>query len=290
MFLALLEVKSYTLIMIKTIYMVSLLTVASCAQQLPDFTSRLSARMPVEASSEAIGEYSLGCLLGAQTFSGEENGLVLSQTKRGRYWAHPDLINILTKAGEYFFKTDKKLIIGDLSQSRGGPTLTGHNSHQTGLDVDIWFRILTAKEKISFKDLETLDMNSFKELGDDQVRLIKFFASDSSVDRIFINPLFKKKLCEKPGKLSTEEHHKLRAWWGHDDHIHVRLKCPAGNKDCISQKFIPAGDGCGEDLNWWFTDEALAGDVDIAYEDLKKVYLNKVKKLPERCSLYKEIF
>lgn len=269
-----------------------MLSLFSCGHQLPDFTSRLSTRMPVSVAPEAIGEYSLGCLVGAQTFTGKENGLVISQMKRGRYWGHPDLINLLTKAGNEFYQTDKKLIIGDLSQSRGGPTLTGHNSHQTGLDVDIWFRIPSAKETISFRDLETLEMNSFKELGEDQIRLIKFFAKEASVDRIFINPSFKKKLCSDQGslKLSSEEHHKLRAWWGHDDHIHVRLKCPEGNTKCVSQKPIPVGAGCGEDLNWWFTEEAKTGDADATYDDLKKTYLNKIKKLPDACSSYFEIF
>ena len=30
------------------------------------------------------------------------------------------------------------LLIGDMSQPRGGPMATGHASHQIGLDVDVW--------------------------------------------------------------------------------------------------------------------------------------------------------
>lgn len=260
--------------------------VTGCAHNLPDYTSRLSTRLPEQGKAEALGEYSLGCLSGAQTFTGKEKGLLLSQMKRGRYWGHPDLINLLTRAGEEFNKSNKRLIIGDLSQSRGGPTLTGHNSHQNGLDVDIWFKMLSAKEELSFRELETEDMKSMESLGPDQVKLIQYFTQDNSVERIFINPAFKKKLCQDKS-LTAEEHHKLRAWWGHDDHIHVRLKCPADNSQCVSQKPIPAGDGCGEDLNWWFTDEAKAGDGDSTWEDLKSVYLSKVNKLPKECEFYK---
>lgn len=245
--------------------------------------------MPVEGKTEAIGEYALGCLQGAQTFNGNEKGLHLSQMKRGRYWGHPDLIKLLTKAGEDFYKSNKTLIIGDLSQSRGGPTLTGHNSHQNGLDVDIWFKMPGAKEELSLRILETEDMKPVVELDEDQIKLVKYFSQDTSVERIFINAAFKKKLCESK-KLTADEHHKLRAWWGHDDHIHVRLKCPAENTSCISQKPIPAGDGCGEDLNWWFTEEAKAGGADATWEDLKAVYLSKVKKLPKECSFYEETF
>jgi penicillin-insensitive murein endopeptidase len=263
--------------------------ITSCGHQLPDFTSRLSSRLPTESKSEAIGDYSLGCLQGAQTFTGNEKGIVLSQMKRGRYWGHPELIKILTEAGNEFNKAHKKIIIGDLSQSRGGPTLSGHNSHQTGLDVDVWFKVLPSEENLSLRTLETEEMKPMKDLGDDQIKLIKFFTQNTSVERIFINPAFKRKLCLS-SSLSAEDQHKLRAWWGHDDHIHVRLKCPADSPKCISQKPIPAGDGCGEDLNWWFTDEAKFGALDSSWNELKSLYLDKVNRLPAKCSQYKETF
>lgn len=268
------------------------LFVVGCSHHLPDYTSRMSTRLPTESKPEAIGEYALGCLSGAQTFTGQEKGIILSQTKRGRYWGHPDLINLLTRAGEEFHKKKMSLIIGDLSQSRGGPTITGHNSHQTGLDVDVWFQMPSIKEKMSFKTIETEDMKPQSDLNADQIKMIQFFARDPSVERIFINPGFKKKLCSTsaPYKLSADEHHRLRAWYGHDDHIHVRLKCPVDSPLCVSQKPIPDGDGCDENLEWWFTEEAKAGDPDISWEELKQLYLNKVEKLPAQCSFYYETF
>ena len=87
-----------------SVFLVFLFFTISCSHNLPDFTSRLSTRLPTESKTESIGEYSLGCLQGAQTFTGKEKGLILSQVKRGRYWGHPDLINLLTRAGEEFNK------------------------------------------------------------------------------------------------------------------------------------------------------------------------------------------
>lgn len=265
--------------------------IASCSHQLPDFTSRLSSRMPSNASTQAIGEYSLGCLQGGKTFTGKEKGLLISQMKRGRYWGHSDLIDLLTRAGTEFAKEKKTLIIGDLSQSRGGPTLTGHNSHQNGLDVDVWFKVLSEKDEFSFYARETEEMLPIERPEIDQIKMIHFFASDASVERIFINPSFKRMLCADSGstRLSDNELHKLRAWWGHDDHIHVRLRCPSDSPSCVSQMPIPPGNGCGEDLNWWFT-EGARDKGDFTWEETKSAYLKKVNNLPKECSFYSELY
>jgi penicillin-insensitive murein endopeptidase len=273
----------------KYLFIINIFFIVSCAHHLPDFTSRLSVRTPTDGGSRAIGEYALGCLQGAQTFTGKEKGILISQMKRGRYWGHPDLIHLLTRAGAEFDKSHQTLILGDLSQSRGGPMITGHNSHQIGLDVDVWLKILAQNNGLSFRAAETEEMKPINEPGEDQIKLIKFFADDTSVERIFINPSFKKKLCQDL-KLTALEQHKLRAWWGHDDHIHVRLKCPSDSPSCISQKPIPEGDGCGKELDWWFTEEAKNSEDDESYEGMKKAYLEKIAKLPKECSFYHETF
>ncbi|MCA9809655.1 MAG: penicillin-insensitive murein endopeptidase, partial [Candidatus Dadabacteria bacterium] len=83
-------------------------------------------------------------------------------------------------------------------------------------------------------------------------KIVKTAASYADVDRIFVNPFVKRKLCsEYPGELWLA---KLRPWYGHDGHFHVRLKCPAGNVSCVPQEPINTHDtGCGSDLASWFT-------------------------------------
>jgi penicillin-insensitive murein endopeptidase len=73
---------------------------------------------------------------------------------RDRNWGHPRLLDFLER-----FANDARhldhwpgLLVGDMSQPRGGPMVTGHTSHQIGLDVDIWLtpmpdRILTPQER-----------------------------------------------------------------------------------------------------------------------------------------------
>jgi penicillin-insensitive murein endopeptidase len=50
---------------------------------------------------------------------------------------------------------------------------------------------------------------------------------------------------------------RVRAYWGHNYHFHIRIKCPAGETTCEAQDPLPPGDGCDKSLAWWFTDEAL---------------------------------
>ena len=58
---------------------------------------------------------------------------------RNRNWGHPKLVAFLERLAEKAKKVGwNGLLVGDMSQPRGGPMLTGHASHQVGLDADIW--------------------------------------------------------------------------------------------------------------------------------------------------------
>ena len=69
---------------------------------------------------------------------------------------------------------------------------------------------------------------------------------------ILVDPLIKRALCQGVrGDRSWLK--KIRPWPGHADHFHVRLLCPPGATQCVDQAPVPAGDGCGKDLDYWFT-------------------------------------
>ena len=86
--------------------------------------------------------------------------------------------------------------------------------------------------------------------------IIKMAAENPRVERIFVNAAIKKALCRDTGH-DRSWMSKVRAYWGHDYHFHVRLTCPHDSPECKPQTPPPAGDGCGKDLDWWFTDEVL---------------------------------
>ena len=62
-------------------------------------------------------------------------------------------------------------------------------------------------------------------------------------------------MCANAGRGDAAWLRKIRPWWDHTDHLHVRLNCPKGAPGCVDQDPLPPGDGCKEAI-WWVT-EAL---------------------------------
>ena len=79
--------------------------------------------------------------------------------------------------------------------------------------------------------------------------VLKAAASDPRVARIFLFPGAKVQMCnDETGDRSYLR--KIRPWYGHHYHFHVRLNCPSGAKSCVAQNPPPAGDGCAEAEQW----------------------------------------
>ncbi|HAP80760.1 MAG TPA: penicillin-insensitive murein endopeptidase, partial [Enterobacteriaceae bacterium] len=81
--------------------------------------------------------------------------------------------------------------------------------------------------------------------------MIKLAALDDEVTRIFVNPAIKQQLCLDAGT-NRDWLNKVRPWFAHRAHMHVRLRCPADSLECVEQAPPPPGDGCGEELQSWF--------------------------------------
>jgi len=182
---------------------------------------------------------------------------------RNRNWGHPNLVALVEKLAVEAREHDgwAGLLVGDMSQPRGGPMSSGHASHQVGLDVDIWLTPMPAtrltgreREELSATSMLAADKVSVdpKLWTDAHVRVLMRAASYPKVERIFVHPAIKKALCETA---AGESHRgwlkKVRAYWGHDDHFHVRIACPKGMPGCESQAPLPADDGCGSELTRW---------------------------------------
>lgn len=220
-----------------------------------------------DGAAQSIGAYTAGCLRGAVALPQDGVGYQTMRLSRKRVYGHPDLIQFIEKLGQTTAAEGLGvLLIGDLGQPRGGPTLTGHRSHQTGLDVDIWYLLSqeAAARSLSFNERETWGAPSVLAVRSDAVdagrwslaneKVLEAAARMPEVERIFVNPGVKRQLCAS--RTPHDWLRKVRPWWGHDDHFHVRLKCPAGSSQCQGQESIPEGDGCDASLDWWFSAEA----------------------------------
>jgi penicillin-insensitive murein endopeptidase len=235
---------------------------------------------PTQDASRSIGRPSAGCLAGAVALPWDGPGFRVVRLKRHRYFGHPRLIHFLEALGaEMDQEKLPSLSIGDLGLPRGGPMPTGHLSHQIGLDVDIWFLKPLSEDREQAASRSVLK-NSLLDPAlwtETQEKMLKDAVAYDEVDRIFVNPLIKKEFCKKFPKEPWLA--KLRPWWGHDDHFHVRLKCPPEDKACINTDPIPSGNGCDSTLEWWFGPEA----VEKGKEDDKKSKSRALPLLPDEC-------
>src|SRR5690606_16147348 len=117
--------------------LVTLLAIPAAAQQ-PARDLFSAVPLPSSSAPEPIGSYARGCLAGGVRFADDGPGWQAMRLSRNRHWAHPSLIAYLQwLAGAVQADGWRGLLVGDLSQPRGGPMKGGHASHQTGLDADI---------------------------------------------------------------------------------------------------------------------------------------------------------
>lgn len=222
-----------------------------------------AVKSPAPLAARAIGTYARGCLAGAKPLAVDGPTWQAMRLSRNRRWGHPDLIALMEKfASEVKQDGWPGLLVGDISQPRGGPMLTGHASHQLGLDADIWFTPMPDR-RLSDKERETLSATSMLAKDnlsvdpavwtESRVKIIKRVASYPKVERVLVHPAIKKALCQAtPADADRKWLAKVRPYWGHFYHFHVRIGCPGNSPDCKPQAPIPGDDGCAKELDDWF--------------------------------------
>ena len=226
---------------------------------------RATAGAPLEA--RAIGFYSRGCLAGGQALPVNGETWQVMRLSRNRNWGHPDLIAFLERFAAKVPDVAgwPGLLMGDMAQPRGGPMITGHASHQIGLDADIWLtpmpdRDLSRAERENMSAVnmvrpDWLDVDT-ERWTPQHMAVLKAASEDRAVQRIFVNPAIKKALC-RDARGDRAWLAKIRPFYGHNYHFHVRMVCPRGEEACVDQDPIPAGDGCDASLDHWFSDAVL---------------------------------
>ncbi len=210
-------------------------------------------------SAAPFGSYSKGCVAGGVKLAETGPTWQAMRLSRNRNWGHPEVIDYIQKLSAKAARQPgwEGLYVGDISQPRGGPMLTGHRSHQLGLDVDIWM-LPPKRLNLSVAERESISSISMRRergafVNSSWTRqhheVLKAAASDPRVARIFVFPGAKVQMCnDEKGDRSWLR--KIRPWWGHHYHFHVRLSCPKGAQGCVNQDPPPAGDGCKDAEKW----------------------------------------
>lgn len=217
-----------------------------------------SVRYPLDGPPRVIGSYVAGCIAGAVELPWVGEYYQVMRLGRHRHYGHPQLIHFVERLSQQAAAPGKRLLIGDLSQPRGGPTPSDHRSHQSGLDVDIWYLQQPRERVISADETDRMEMPSMVHLVEGRLKTqwspryrdaLRLAALSPAVERIFVNAIIKRALCDS--EKDRQWLNKIRPWWGHDAHFHVRLGCPPDSTDCQPQKPLPPGDGCDAELTGW---------------------------------------
>jgi penicillin-insensitive murein endopeptidase len=261
---------------------------AQALRSLPPGAARRLFSMPAHPAqlpAAAIGAYGKGCVAGAIPLAPEGPGWQAMRLSRARNFGHPALVAWIEALAASARKDGwPDLLIGDMAQPRGGPMLTGHASHQLGLEVDIWLgaapaqRVLTVEEREELSAIDVvrpdlLDVNAH--FTPAQLALLRRAALTPEVDRIFVNAAIKQAACRD----STGERawlRKLRPWPGHSAHFHVALTCQ--DAGCAKRNPIAPGDGCGKELAHWFRE-----DVRFPKPDKRPPKILVLQDLPKAC-------
>ena len=246
--------------MILRIVLAAALLAASPAHAEPLAKELFGAKRTASAHKPApLGGYAKGCVAGAVQLPETGPTWQAMRLSRNRNWGHPETIGFIQRLSNNAAQQPgwSGLYIGDISQPRGGPMLSGHRSHQIGLDIDIWMRPATDLS-LSRRERENLSSVSMQRAEGAYVNgnwtrahheILKAAASDKAVARIFVFAGAKAQMC-KDETGDRRWLRKVRPWWGHHYHFHVRLSCPRGARGCVDQDPPPAGDGCAEAAEW----------------------------------------
>ena len=219
--------------------------------------------------SEAIGAYNRGCAAGLMELPETGPTWQAMRLSRNRNWGHPEALSYIARLSRFAATQPgwAGLYVGDISQPRGGPMISGHQSHQIGLDIDFWMlppkRLnlsRSQRENISSISVRAADQRGVNGNWTPQhAAILKHAASDPAVDRVFVTPPVKIEMCKTATRADRDWLQRIRPIYGHHYHFHVRLKCPRGSPGCVTQsptvrELSNGGNGCDDTLMWWVTD------------------------------------
>jgi penicillin-insensitive murein endopeptidase len=210
------------------------------------------------SAPRSIGFPNKGSLVGGKRLETSET----LHASREHRWGLPILVGLIERAAARV--ADKHpgaiLVVGDLSRESGGE-IKGHDSHESGRDVDLGFYLSKDGEPFITEEHLVIDREgsarSKSGVRFDDARNWTLVESllldrDARVMQIFVSYHLRTRLMREARRAnaSAEALERARAvlvaprtGQRHDDHFHVRIRCPKGQKDCVdfpARRFVGA--------------------------------------------------
>ena len=213
----------------------------------------------------SIGGYTKGCLAGAAELPADGPNWQVMRPSRNRAWGHPRADRLSRAARrDGAGRRDGRVSWSAISaQPRGGPMLTGHASHQIGLDADLWLtpmpdRRLSAAERDEMPATNVVAAN-----GDDVDPQVLAARAPQAARNRGAQPRGGTHFRQPGDQARAVPRGRRRSGLAapHPPVVGTQLSfpraagLPARRPACQDQPDPPAGDGCGADLAWWFTPE-----------------------------------
>ncbi len=219
------------------------------------FSDVITPGLIINPPNEVSGFYSNGAIL-TPTKVALRDHLFFFHPERDRSYSSTRMAETLyfsTAALTELFPESESLGVGDISAQKGGE-LSGHASHQNGLDVDVSFY---RSDFVAPAQMTSVVKNGVVSDDFDKLRnfsFIQIWVEQANAQRIFIDGAIKHSLCQwaydapeltsLTKEAKSEVLRRLRPYPNHDNHFHIRLRCPAESKKCLAQAEVPEGDGC----------------------------------------------
>lgn len=184
---------------------------------------------------QAVGLYWDGRLLNGQMFPAYGTGFFASKYFRRVQATTHDLQKVIEYAAlKIYDRYRKSILVGSLSQPGGGK-VSGHASHQNGLDADVYFI------RVNDQELGNLVVNGRVSRNFDTIKnyeFIKALVSTNRIRKVFVNRAIKRALCSYSRLQGLENdplQRKIAIESGHINHVHVRITCPITSPSCREQ-------------------------------------------------------
>lgn len=217
-----------------------LCTLGSTANSTPPASAQMKARTKPAPLARCLGSPHAGRLENGMRLQARPY-LRIKRRSRARAWGHPLLVQMLDAGARAAgARPGAPLLVGDLSARLGGP-LSGHASHQQGLDADIGFFATDSGG-------ETADLAAFVSFNKhgkssnglvfDSRRnwlMLQSWLSDLRAPslRIFVSAPLRALLLDYARAIpelrgfAPRAGRVLRPHAAHADHFHLRIGCPS---------------------------------------------------------------